>query len=266
MAYFSGDIYSKTLRYNTRITAVFPDGTTEPACRFPGEPKVLFLLHGLSDNASTWTRFTKVEYYAKQYNFVVIMPDGARSFYTDMQEGMPYFTYVADELPEMAGKILNISTKREDTFIAGLSMGGYGAAKIGLSRPETFAGLGTFSGALDLAESIAIAGTKNDTLMHPDEFKAMFGPAMKLPAEDDIFALAEKEAKDPNRPKFFQCIGTEDFLYAQNQRFRAKMKEVGYDELYMDWPGVHCWLFWDVAIQRAMQFFRGLDPRKEEIC
>lgn len=97
---------------------------------------MLYLLHGLSDNHSCWLRRTAVDRYAEEYGIAVVMPEVQRSFYCDMAHGPAYFTYIADELPQICQRLFRLSDKREDTFIAGNSMGGYGALKAALSRPE----------------------------------------------------------------------------------------------------------------------------------
>lgn len=268
MALFEGDIFSPTLKYNTHIKVIFPDVSSESMPMISGKPSVLYLLHGLSDNASAWTRFTRLEYYAKKYNFIVIMPDAARSFYTDMRMGMPYFTYFADELPETIGAWFRIPTEREKTFIAGLSMGGYGAVKIGLNRPERFGGVATFSGVLNtevLFQSDKLLPPE-DRLMFDGEVQAIYGQRDNLRDEDTPIELVKKLSSEPNRPRLLQCCGTEDFLYTDNIAFKTAAETAGYGHKYMEWSGAHTWLFWDVAIQRAMQYFCGLDCDTSAIC
>ena len=85
---------------------------------------VLYLLHGMSDDHSTWIRRTSVERYATQYGLALVMPNAHRSYYTDMACGLKYWTYVSEELPRLMHTFFKISDRREDTFVAGLSMGG----------------------------------------------------------------------------------------------------------------------------------------------
>ena len=120
MAFLSTDIYSSVLNMDTHINVILPHdktATDEPA-------KVLYLLHGLSDDCSKWTRFTAIERKISGKNLAVVMPEVQRSFYTDMRYGLNYFSFVAYELPKLCQKMFNVSNKREDNFIAGLSMGG----------------------------------------------------------------------------------------------------------------------------------------------
>lgn len=149
MGLFTGNFYSKNLRMTTQINVIFPDVSNDVTPLYEGTPKVLYLLHGLSGNSDEWTRFSKIEYYAKKYNFIIIMPEVQRSFYTTGKVGIDYFHYVADELPAICGKWFHLDQRRENTFIAGESMGGYGAVKIALNRPEKYEAVASLSGVLD---------------------------------------------------------------------------------------------------------------------
>lgn len=80
MGLFTGNFYSKNLRMTTQINVIFPDVSNDVTPLYEGTPKVLYLLHGLSGNSDEWTRFSKIEYYAKKYNFIIIMPEVQRSF------------------------------------------------------------------------------------------------------------------------------------------------------------------------------------------
>ena len=259
MSVFRGDIYSESLAMTTGLTIIFPDVSNDVTKEIYTDPKVLYLLHGLSANSGEWTRFSKIEYYAKKYNFIVIMPEVNRSFYTDMYFGPKYFTYIADELPVICRTWFNIPEQREQTFIAGESMGGYGAVKTGMSRIKNFAGIASLSGVLDIRSFIEDVKSSTFTEVNPIELTALFGPAGTCSDTDDAILLASKAAKLVNRPRLIQICGTEDFLYSQNIVFKNTLEKIGYGHTYMEWPGEHAWPFWDDAIQRVLQFFCGLD-------
>src|SRR4051795_10646195 len=116
-----------------------------------GEPPVLYLLHGLSDDHTAWLRNTSIDRYAAARGLAVVMPQVQRSFYADEVHGGRYWTFLSEELPEVVGSFFRVSTRREDTYVAGLSMGGYGALKWALREPHRFAAAASLSGALDLA-------------------------------------------------------------------------------------------------------------------
>lgn len=259
MGLFTGNFYSKNLRMTTQINVIFPDVSNDVTPLYEGTPKVLYLLHGLSGNSDEWTRFSKIEYYAKKYNFIIIMPEVQRSFYTTGKVGIDYFHYVADELPAICGKWFHLDQRRENTFIAGESMGGYGAVKIALNRSEKYEAVASLSGVLDYVgfTEMVLAGNWED--MSPQEIQSFHGEAGKPEEWENPLFLVEKLAKDENRPRLIQFCGTEDFLYENNQKFRKVAESNGYGHVYMEGPGDHEWPYWDKMIQRAIQFFLNLD-------
>lgn len=252
MAVFRGTAYSACLKRNTNINVIFPDRSNDVDPLYEDELKVLYLLHGLSGSEEEWLRFSKIEYYAKKYNFIVIMPAADRSFYCNTKAGIAYFDYVADELPQICRRWLNISSARENTFIAGESMGGYGAVKIGLSRPQNYAGIASLSGVLNYDAFKQLVAESEWTEMDISELELLEDGTTPL-------SLAMEAAGDPDRPKLIQLCGTEDFLYADNQIFRKALEEKGYGHIYLEGPGDHEWPYWDKAVQYAFMFFRGLD-------
>ena len=259
MGLFTGDFYSESLRMTTQIKVIFPDISNDVTPVFDGEPRVLYLLHGLAATSGEWTRFSKIEYYAKKYNFIIIMPEVQRSFYTDAAYGPQYFSYVADELPQICGRWFRLNQQKENTFIAGESMGGYGAVKVALRRPEQFAAAASLSGVLDYPALAArvMAGRWPDLL--PQELQALHGPDGCPQESEDVIQLLTQQAHNPRRPRLLQLCGTEDFLYEDNQTFRRAAEAAGYGHTYREGPGDHEWPYWDKAIQLAFQFFCELD-------
>src|SRR3712207_5671442 len=158
-----------------------------------GDPPVLYLLHGLSDDDTTWLRRTSVERFVAPLGWAVVMPQVHRSFYSDEQLGGQFWTFVSEELPGLVDRFFRVSTAREDTFVAGLSMGGYGALKLALRQPDRFAVAASLSGALDLA---ALVGRDRDPEA-PDAamFDRILGPSRAVAPEDDLLALVR--AADP---------------------------------------------------------------------
>lgn len=116
MGLFSGSFYSENLKMNTYLRIIFPDESNDVTPAVIGEPSLLYLLHGLSGNSEEWIRFSKLEYYAKKYNLIMILPEVSRSFYCDYPGGQRFFTYVADELPELAASWLKLPKERSKTF------------------------------------------------------------------------------------------------------------------------------------------------------
>ena len=147
MAHLIVDFYADALGVETRMHVLLPQ-------RLTGRAKTLYLLHGMSDDEGTWMRRTAIDRYAEEKDLAVVMPDGGLGWYTDMRRGLPWFTFVSKELPALCRRFFPIlSGRREDTYIGGLSMGGYGALKCGLRAPETFSKVISLSGALDAADT-----------------------------------------------------------------------------------------------------------------
>ena len=240
MACFEGTIFSSSLGMMTSLRVSLPD---RYLCGEKREPlPVLYLLHGLSDNHSQWGRRTSVERYAEDAGIAVVMPEAQRSFYTDMVYGLRYFTYVAEELPVLCRRLFPLSERREGTFIAGNSMGGYGALKAGLRFPERFGAAASFSGAVDVR-------ARYDA--HREEFQAVYNG--QINPEDDVFTLAEHI--DPaGSPRLFMTCGLSDFLLEDNRRLRDLMVSRGLPLSYEEQEGGHDWGYWDTRI-------RALIPR-----
>lgn len=265
MGLFQGNFYAHSLKLTTRLQIILPEPSNDVTPIFSGTPKVLYLLHGLGGNCEEWTRFSKIEYYAKKYNFIIIMPEVQRSFYCDTAYGHNYFTYVADELPSICARWFRINSARENTFIAGESMGGYGAVKVGLSRPRRYCAIASLSGVLDDVSMCQKIACGEWSEMAYQELEEIFGPG-KLPnGSNGLLELLRRTAQDPCRPKLLQLCGTEDFLYEENQAFRNTAEQAGYGHTYVEAPGGHEWPYWDKAIQRAFQFFCGSDLEQTQL-
>lgn len=216
--------------------------------------KTFYLLHGLSDDQSAWSRYTSVERYANMYNIAVIMPDGGRSFYTDARNGFPYWSFISEELPFIAEGMFPLSRKREDRFAAGLSMGGYGALKLGLRLPERFAAVAGLSPVVSIKRRFE----SPDSAAWLPELRNIFGsPEEAAASGDDLLTLAQ-QAKDSGAtlPRILSICGTEDFMIDDNMEFNAAMHalEIPGFHSYL-YPGNHNWEFWDRHIRQVMKFF-----------
>jgi len=247
MALLHCGFFSSTLGVQTAMDVILPQGgpTARPPRR--GWP-CLWLLHGLSDDQTIWQRRTAIERYVEPLNLAVVMPAAQRSFYTDMAHGYRYWTFIAEELPAVARNLFRLSDRREDNFVAGLSMGGYGAFKLALRHPERFAAAASLSGALDMARRVRGAGPDD-----PD-IPLVFGAGRDIAGtEEDLFHCAARLARRRGpRPALYQWCGTEDFLYADNARFRDHARALGLPLTYEEGPGSHEWGAWDAGIQHVL--------------
>lgn len=246
MAHLTVEFFSNVLGKCMTMEVILPQNTTAQigmdGVEHDGTYPVLYLLHGMSDDHSIWLRRTSIERYVSSIGIAVVMPNADLSFYTDMKVGGKYWTYISEELPAICrGFFPRISTKREDTFAAGLSMGGYGAMKLGLRCPERFGAVASLSGCLDI---VSVAERRN--IASDLYWQSIFGSKDELRgSENDLFALANKISKHNCRPSLFVCCGTEDFLYEDNQNAVAYMRSLGLDLTYRESSGGHTWEFWD---------------------
>lgn len=239
MAHMTVTRKSGALGKETQLHILAPNGRVEQPL------KVLYLLHGLSDDSSCWSRLTSLELFARNGNFLVVMPDGGRSFYHDTPYGENYFTYITKELPDWIRFLFPVSEKREDTFIAGLSMGGYGALKAALTYPEQYGGVAAFSSVCDVKRHY-----EDNSL----PVKVMFGDQ---PCWDhlDLYELAKRANCAQQKPLIYHWCGTSDFLYQDNLNFRAHMESLSFDYHFYDGEGDHMWKYWNEQVEKAMVFF-----------
>ncbi len=247
MALLHTQFRSDALQIAVSVDVILP----QEACLKGRKPPVLYLLHGLSDDHSSWLRRTSIERYADALGLAVVMPAVNRSFYADTAYGAQYWTFVSEELPRVMHGFFPLSDKRADTFVAGLSMGGYGAFKLALTLPDRFAAAASLSGALDVA--IIAERSANEGEAWRREKESVFGDLDSLRGSShDLLYLAEQVARRKRQPKLFQCCGSEDFLYVANTTFRKHAKKLGLDLHYEDGPGAHEWGYWDENIQRVL--------------
>ena len=251
MALIELKFYSQMLGMQTKVNVIVPQKSTKGEIGINNnsdakEYKCLYLLHGLSDDESIWMRRTSIERYAADYGICVVMPCGDRSFYTDMKYGMKYFSYITEELPNAISEFFKVSNKREDTYIAGVSMGGYGALKAALKKPEKYCAVAGLSSVADIK-----SGMFDDVLL------SVFGEGINIPDEEDLFFLAEKTNSNTKKPKIFMGVGTEDFLYESNVSLKEKFEKLDYDFTYRESSGIHSWEFWDEYIRYVLEWMFG---------
>jgi putative tributyrin esterase len=257
MAHLRCDFFSDTLSLSTSMTVILPQPTKNQIgmAGKAGEepPPVLYLLHGLSDDDTIWLRRTSIERYVAELGWAVVMPQVHRSFYSDEVYGGRFWTFVSEELPEIVSRFFRVSTARADTFVAGLSMGGYGAMKLALRQPGRFAAAASLSGALDLKAMVA-AGLKSPE--DPALFNRVLGPGTELVANDDLLDLVRR-ADAESLPALYACCGTEDPLLPANHSFVAACAEAGVPVAASWSQGGHEWGYWDDQIVTVLDYFTG---------
>lgn len=253
MALIELTAYSQSLEMEVDFFVILPEESKALIGMNGKEAAVcptLYLLHGMSDDHSIWLRRTSIERYAAEKGLAVVMPAGDLSFYTDMAYGENYFTFISEELPAICRSMFPMmSPRREDTFVAGLSMGGYGALKCGLRAYHTF------SWAAGLSSATDVVGERKSGKRHTGLWLDILGDDPEEMAFNDLFAAAEDYAKEAHPPiHLYMWCGTEDFLYQSNLRFRDHVRQLGLDLTYEECPGDHRWQYWDDKIQRVLEW------------
>ena len=258
MALLQVKVYSQQLRTSTDVQVILPtprssEAVGENAFKYYDRDNpcpVLYLFHGTHGDSGDWMRYSMVEAYARDYNVAVVMPEVANSVFRDMPRGGPkYYAYLTEELPKMMSWMFPISQKREDTFIAGLSMGGNGAFKIGMSKPEMFGYVACLSSGF--GEIFERVGNDPES---PWSMAFELNESVKGTADDQDWLSSQLIEKQIDYPKLYLCCGTEDFLYEENCRFRKHLDNIGFKYDYHEQPGIHNWIFWNDEIQRVLEW------------
>ncbi len=239
--------FSESLSLSTSMTVILPQKTSSQigmaGSAGDGRHPTLYLLHGMSDDDTIWLRRTSIERYVAPLGLAVVMPQVHRSFYTNMAEGPDYWTFISEELPALARSFFPLSARREDTFVAGLSMGGYGAFKLALAHPEQYAAAASLSGALNVAKAPPSR----------EEMRRVFGFEDFAGTPNDLlWLLSQVDRGTGPKPQLYQCCGTEDFLYEDNQVFKRAASATSLTYRYDEEPGTHEWGYWDAKIQEVL--------------
>lgn len=257
MALFKVSFFSDVLGMCMQMDVILPQQSNilKDTETLSSEKKVpvLYLLHGMSDDHSIWLRNTSIERYVDDLGIAVIMPTTHLGWYTNMAHGNNYWTFISDELPKICHSFFNqLSTKREDHFVAGISMGGYGALKMGLAASDYFSAVASLSGALDVV-SICLFNQETE---EKDFWTNIFGDAKQVKdSENDLLALATRLKQSGKAlPKIYMWCGTEDFLYGQSLTMKSHLESLYYEFTYEESPGDHQWKYWDAQIQNVLKW------------
>jgi S-formylglutathione hydrolase FrmB len=257
MALVRIDHVPETVKVNLPLVLILPDPGKMDG-QGVAKRKVLYLLHGLSDDASAWQRYTSIEPVAAAYGLVVVMPSAGRSFYIDQPNGQAYFSYLTEELPRYLEDVFGLAPRRDDTLIAGNSMGGYGAIKAALLRPDLYSAAASFSGVL----SLAVLQLLPETDPRREEFAMLFGDLAGLVGSPhDPAVWLERASKDPSRlPRLFISVSRQEDIYPLSGMFHEACQSLGVSSEYHEEDGAHDWFFWDRQIRRFLSAVLGPIP------
>lgn len=245
MARFQCNVISYVLGRTVDITVIIPTVTIPETLRMGEcalshkiEEKypVLYLLHGKGNNHATWCGYSNIELYAEERNIAVVMISGENKFYRTVPNGDDHYRFLEDELPEFITNMFPVSDKPEQTYLAGLSMGGAGSLMHGLGNPEKFGAIGAFSSA------VKVEGEDEEERADPRNL---------------VVKARESGKKIP--PVYLSC-GAEDFLLKNNQMLKDFLQSEGVDVTWSCVPGFgHEWRFWNQQIEKFLDWIPRTD-------
>ena len=255
MAYFRVEYYSNALRRETSFEVMIPNdprfGAPDPA---EGRPlRTLFLLHGFTGKAGNYVPFGLPE----KYNFAIVMPSAENSFYLNgLSTGHAFQTLVGEELVDYVRKTFRLAMKPEDTCIAGLSMGGFGALHTGLAYPQTFSKIGAMSSALIVHEVAKMQPGGGNEVANYDFYRECFGEPSRVEESDNNpeTLIRKLKAAGQKIPEIYLTCGTEDFLIENNREMHRFLEAEGVPHEYHEAPGIHDMVFWTEHIQKIVRW------------
>lgn len=262
MALIHIGFFSDVLGMEVNCDVILPQRATRQigmaAASREGKHPTLWLLHGSSDDHTIWQRRTSIERYAAPLGLAVVMPAVQLSSYANMAHGGRYYDYISKELPQRMREFFPLSDKREDNFIAGLSMGGAGCLKIGLANPQNYAAIGCLSaGAFNHRPQVSADPVRQKRRLMTLGDRDITG------TEEDTYFQAKRilDEKLP-APRIYHAVGNSDFLLKnahETRDFFQGLEGNPFDYTYEQDPGAHTWEFWDEHIQHFLKYI-NLSP------
>lgn len=231
----------------------FTDEVSDYKAHYSFAPfKTLYLLHGAWDSGPQWIENTSVMRMAEEQQIALVLPSVGNSFYANTQTGIRYEDFFMEEVLGFVRALFPLSEKREENFIAGVSMGGYGALKTSFLKPELFSKCFVMSSVVDISYSTRIIralGVETDHAL--GTWRELKGSAYDLKT-----ILGKYEGHYEALPELFIIESTEDYLTESNRAFHAYLEEEGIPHTYREYPGIHEWKFWDEHLAECMEFLK----------
>lgn len=251
---FACDSLFRSIDLNVIVPIEAP-GMPELKARKPEKFKTLYLLHGFGGNRNDWMNYTPLRDIAERNNIAIVLPDAENSFYVD-SVSLPFqYGKLIREIVDFTRRAFPLSDKREDTFIGGLSMGGFGALRLGSFYHDVFSKVFTFSGAFIIDDIADKEPGYQDLIANYDYYVRTFGDLRKVKGseKDPLWCMDQAIAAD-QAPAVYQACGTEDFLYRENQEMKAALEARPITYEYHEMPGIHDWVFWNKNLEPAIQW------------
>lgn len=212
----------------------------------------LYLLHGLLGNYTDWVSGTRIQRWAEDAGLAVVMPSGDNSFYVNGQTANnDYGDFIGEELPRVMRQMFPLSRRREDTFIAGLSMGGFGAIRNGMKYAETF------SRIIGLSAAIHFFDPDYDSVAGEESAFGSLAEAAQTDKNHHVVLEQLKERVDVGEveaPAFYLACGTQDSLMGVDRSFLADVEAAGFEVTWDEEDRGHDWDFWDSQIKKVIDW------------
>ncbi|MCL2227375.1 MAG: alpha/beta hydrolase-fold protein [Oscillospiraceae bacterium] len=258
MALFRTSFFSACHQRLVRANVLLPSDSPLPpgAARDWGPYKTLYLLHGYTGNCESWLTNSFVRRMAMQFNIAVVMPDGFNGFYVDQpKSGILGSEFIGKELVEFTRRTFPLSGKREDTLLAGLSMGGYGALYNGLRYGSVF--------GHSIALSTPVKVLRYESEHEPKDigrefargyFEALHGNLSNVNETDRNIALHAKQVFETGQPvtNLYIACGYNDSLVPENRELHENLCDIGFPHVYEEGPGTHDWPFFNDYLYKGL--------------
>ncbi|MFA9463948.1 MAG: alpha/beta hydrolase [Velocimicrobium sp.] len=264
MALFQVEFYSKELSKIVGFNMVLPNDILpvmkgENNC-YKRNMKTLYLLHGYSGSNKDWLLGSLVQEMSLKYNLAIVMPSGDNSFYLDGKgTGRSYCQYVGKELVEYLRGTFGFSDKKEDTFIGGYSMGGFGAIHTGLTFPDTFGKIVALSSALIIHKIENKKEDFKDEVADYFYYSSIFGDLSMLEKSKNNpeYLIYKMKEKNQAIPSIYMSCGTEDILIEENRAFHKFLQKERVEVEYVENKGMHEWSFWNQCLEPSIEWLLG---------
>ncbi len=258
MAKFLVEFYSDSLRRSTTFQVLIPNdipaGASRKETAYSRRPmKTLFLLHGYTGKSGNWVP----EDLPGKYNFAVVMPSAENSFYLDgPATGHAFDRFVGVELVDYVRKTFGLARSPEDTYIAGMSMGGFGAVHLAMAHPDRFGKAGALSSALIVHEIARMKPGESNAVANYEYYRSCFGDLETAETRDVNPEVLIRRLRDAGAkiPDLYLCCGTEDFLIEPNRAFHRFLLEEKIPHEYFESPGEHNMVFWSEYIVKIVRW------------
>lgn len=249
MAFCTLQYAGEAIQKAATMNVIVPDG--------PGPYPALYLLHGLGDDHSIWARRTSLERYVAELPLIVVMPDGARSFYCNdpRPAGLSWEDHIVRDVVGVVDRTFHTIPRRAGRAIAGLSMGGYGALMLACRHPDTFAVACSHSGALTFL---------HERVSDRPDVEAIAGFLKR--SEYDVFRLVQRLAAGSLDVALRLDCGIRDFCLESNRQMHRRLATLKLVHEYAEYPGGHDWEYWDTHIRDTLGFVMRVFSGKTVAC